>query len=195
MDPARQTHIEINEADRDARFAGEMERRLLPALLKVLDSSFAWNLFSDSIIAFDQPTTTQIGAGIKRGIADQSSTFLQKRISNQTVNLMLIFGREKEEMETSTSVGILDLCNFRVSDIGQWYVYFNCPFRFHLRTYVNRLSSLHQRYGSTLDGMNPGSYIKLRQYLKQNDFKEELDGDHATNDRGNQNPRSCQPRS
>ena len=53
MDPARQAHIEINEADRDAKFAGEMERQFdrLPALLKVLDSGPAWNLFSDSEIA------------------------------------------------------------------------------------------------------------------------------------------------
>ena len=176
MDPARQTHIEINEADRDARFAGEMEKRLLPALLKVLDSSFAWNLFSDSIIAFDQPTTTQIGAGIERGIADQSSTFLQKRISNQTVNLMLIFGREKEEMETSISVGTLDLCSFKVSDIGQWYVYFNCPFRFQIQSYVNQLVQSQQYNGAAI-----GLLDSTARY-----------GDHATNDRGQ---RSCEPRS
>ena len=172
MDPARQTHIEINEADRDARFAGEMERKFegLPALLKVLDSSFAWNLFSDSIIAFDQPTTTQIGAGIKRGIADQSSTFLQKRI------YMLIFDREEEEMETSISVGTLDLCSFKVSDIGQWYVYFNCPFRFQIQGYVNQLVQSQQCNGAAI-----GLLDSTARY-----------GDHATNDRGQ---RSCEPRS
>ena len=120
---------------------------------KVLSSGPTWNLFST--------LTTPIGDGINRGIADQFSAFLEGlmrgkafRPTTDLRTLVIMFGREKEEMEISVNISLnVSSC---ITDIDEWYAHFNCPFRTCIQQCKSQFTYPQRQYGNTHYGERLG---------------------------------------